>query len=105
MLGHVALDTSSFPAYVRSLKLRRPVTTRPGRLIPGPPAHVLDVALQLGLAGVMFDNARTRDLLSSLGVDPGLIRSAGPRLRSRMMWSGVLEDAARPYIRSADEHD
>ena len=79
MFGPMALDTTSFPAYVRSLQLRRPVTSRPGRLIPGPPAHVLDVALQLGLAGLLFDNARTRDLLNSLGVDPGLIRAAGPR--------------------------
>jgi alpha-beta hydrolase superfamily lysophospholipase len=101
----MTLDTSSFPAYVRSLKLRRPVTSTPGRLIPGPPAHIMEAALQLGLAGVIFDNARTRDLLRSLGVDPALIRSAGPSLRSRSMWSAVVEKAAKPYIRAADQHD
>jgi alpha-beta hydrolase superfamily lysophospholipase len=101
----VALDTSSFPAYVRSLRLRRPVTTKPGRLIPGPPAPVLDIALQLGLASLLFDTPRTRDLLNSVGVDPSLIQSAGPKLRSRAMWSSVLEDAAAPFIRAADEHD
>jgi dipeptidyl aminopeptidase/acylaminoacyl peptidase len=57
------------------------------------------------MASLLFDNPRTRDLLSSLGVDPGLIRSAGPRLRSRTMWPEVLQNAALPYIRAADEHD
>jgi alpha-beta hydrolase superfamily lysophospholipase len=97
------LDTSSFPAYVRSLRLRRPVITKPGRLIPGPPAPVLDLALQLGLAGLVFDTPRTRELLNGLGVDHNLIRSAGPKLRSRDRWSSVIEEAAGPYIRAADD--
>jgi pimeloyl-ACP methyl ester carboxylesterase len=97
----MALDTSSFPAYLRSLDLSCPVTTRPGRLIAGPPLPVLDVALRLGCGGLLFDQQRARALIEWLGLEHGVLKELGARLRHRAMWRPVLEDLARPHIHEA----
>ncbi len=95
------LDTSTFPAYLNSLGLTGPVNTRPGRLIPGPPRSVLEVALRFGLGPLLFDNPRNRALLATVGVDPAQARTALGRLRNCAMWLPVLEDLAQPHITAA----
>jgi hypothetical protein len=97
------LDTSSYPAYVRSLGLKVPINTRPGRLIPGPPRTLLEVALRLGLGPLLLDNPRNRALLTTVGVHPAVVRAAVGRLRTREMWRPVLEDLARPHVAAAAE--
>lgn len=99
----MALDTSSFPAYVRSLDLTGPVNTQPGRLIPGPPADVVEVGLWLGLGAVMLNTPRLRGLLGSLGLSPDLFRTVGSRLRTRAEWANVLQDMAAPHIAAAEQ--
>src|SRR5688572_6725221 len=99
----MTLDTSSFPAYVRSLDLTGPVNTRPGRLIPGPPADVVEVGLWLGLGSMMLDTPRLRSLLDGLGLSPELFRKVGRRLRTRGDWSSVLHDLAAPHIAEAEQ--
>lgn len=99
----MALDTTSYPAYVRSLDLHVPINTRPGRLIPGPPRKLLEVALRLGLGPLVFDNPRNRSLLATVGVNPVTALAALGRLRTREMWRSVLEDLARPNITAATD--
>jgi alpha-beta hydrolase superfamily lysophospholipase len=98
----MALDTSSFNAYVRSLELSGPVNTQPGRLIPGPPAELLELGLWLGLGGLLLDTPRVRGLLGSLGLSPRLFQRVGPKLRTRAEWSHVLAEAAAPHIADAE---
>jgi alpha-beta hydrolase superfamily lysophospholipase len=98
----MALDTSSFNAYVRSLELTSPVNTRPGRLIPGPPAEVVEVGLWLGLGSMMLDTPRLRSLLNGLGLSPGLFRAVGQKLRTRAEWASVLQEMAAPHIADAE---
>ena len=95
------LDTSSYPAYVRSLGLTAPINIRPGRLIPGPPRTVFEVALRLGLGPLLLDNPRNRAIMATLGVNGDLARQALGRLRGRTIWLSVLEDLARPNITAA----
>jgi alpha-beta hydrolase superfamily lysophospholipase len=102
ILGRMALDTSSFPAYLRSLNLKGPVSTRPGRLIDGPPAEVLDLALRFGLGPVLFDTPRTRSLLANLGLNPDILKILTQRVRTRAMWRAVLEEMAVPHISEAE---
>src|SRR5687767_10180075 len=99
----MALDTSSFPAYVRSLELTSPVNTRPGRLIPGPPADVVEVGLWLGLGSLMLDTPRLRGLLHGLGLSRDLFRTVGQRLRTRAEWASVLQSLAEPHIAAAEQ--
>lgn len=98
----MALDTSSFNAYVRSLDLTGPVNTQPGRLIPGPPAEVVEVGLWLGLGSLMLDTPRLRQLLDGLGLSPSLFRAVGQKLRTRGEWARVLQDLAAPHIAAAE---
>ena len=100
----MALDTSSFPAYVRSLELTSPVNTRPGRLIPGPPADVVEVGLWLGLGSMMLDTPRLRGLLDGLGLSRDLFRAVGRRLRTRGEWASVLQELAAPHITAAERY-
>jgi pimeloyl-ACP methyl ester carboxylesterase len=94
----MALDTTSFPAYLRSLDLNVPVNTRPGRLIPGPPATVLELALRLGLGPLLCGHPRTLELLDRIGLRAEVLRAAAQRLRTRSMWLTVFEELARPHI-------
>ncbi len=98
----MTLDTSSFPAYVRSLELTGPVTTRPGRLIPGPPADLVEVGLWLGLGSLMLDTPRLRSLLDGLCLSHDLFRAVGQRLRTRAEWAPVLQAMAAPHIEAAE---
>jgi dipeptidyl aminopeptidase/acylaminoacyl peptidase len=98
----MALDTSSFNAYVRSLELSSPVNTRPGRLIPGPPAELVEVGLWLGLGPLMLDSPRVRSLLDGLGLSPSLFKRVGQKLRTRAEWPRVLQELAAPHIADAE---
>jgi len=97
----MALDLSTYPAYLNSLGLKAPVNARPGRMIPGPPAPVLDIALHLGLGPILFDTPRTRAIVENVGLNPDLIRVAGRQLRARDMWLPVMENLAAPNIADA----
>ncbi len=99
----MVLDTSSFPAYLRSLGLNDSVTTAPGRMIAGPPAPVLDVALRLGLSNIIFNTPRNRALLQNIGVPPEITAEGARRLRSRAHWRGVWEDLATPHLAAVEE--
>jgi dienelactone hydrolase len=99
----MALDVSTFPAYLNSLGLKTPVNTRPGRMIPGPPASVLEIALRLGLAPLLFDTPRTRALVENMGLNPDIIRVAGRELRARDMWLPVMEKLAAPHVSEAEQ--
>jgi 2,6-dihydroxypseudooxynicotine hydrolase len=98
----MALDTSSFSAYVRSLELTGPINTRPGRLVDGPPAPIVELALQLGLGQLLLDTPRTRLLFENLGLNPRLLKTAGQRLRTRAMWLPVMQELAAPHISAAE---
>lgn len=92
------LDTSSFPAYLRSLGLNGSVTTAPGSMIAGPPAPLLDVALRLGLNTLIFNTRRNRAMMQNLGIPPEITVEAARRLRSRAHWRGTWEDLAAPHL-------
>ena len=102
MLAGMTPDLSSFPAYLESLKLKERVAERPGRMIPGPPAPLLELALRLGLGPFLFDTPRTRAIVENVGLDPSLIRVAGGRLRTRGMWLSVMESLAAPNVLEAE---
>jgi naringenin degradation protein FdeB len=99
----MALDTSSFPAFLRSLNLEGPVTSAPGRIISGPPAFALDVALRLGLGRVIFDTARNRAIMANLGIAAEFTTRAAHGLHSRDSWRGVWEDLAAPHLAAVEE--
>jgi dienelactone hydrolase len=97
------LDTASFPAFLRSLNLDGEVTTAPGRMIAGPPAFALDVALRLGFGPAIFDTPRNRALLQNMGLTPETTAEAARRLRSRAHWRAAWEDLAAPHLAAMDE--
>jgi pimeloyl-ACP methyl ester carboxylesterase len=99
----LTLDTSSFPAYLRSLNLTTPVVTRAGRIVGGPPAIFLDLALWLGLGRFVFDTPRNRTILANLGIPPAMAALAAGRLRSRSAWREVWEALAAPYLAAGEE--
>ena len=97
-----AYDTSSFPAFLRSLDISGPVTTHGGRIVAGPPAPLLDVALALGLGPLIFDSARNRQLLATIGIPPQTAQQVARRLRRRSLWRTAWEEAAAPCIAEAE---
>jgi alpha-beta hydrolase superfamily lysophospholipase len=99
----MTLDTSSFPAYLRSLNLSTPVTTKPRRYIAGPPTPVVDLALRLGLGSWLFNGPRTQELLTGLGLDGGTFAAVAQRLRTRGMWLAVWEELAQSFIAQAEQ--
>lgn len=99
----MALNTSSFPAFLRSLNLNEQVTSAPGKIVSGPPAFALDLALRLGLGGLIFDTARNRALMANLGIAPELTSQAARQLRSRAAWREVWEGLAAPHLAAMDE--
>jgi len=99
----VTLDTSSFPAYLRSLGLENtPVTTRGGRMIDGPPLPVFEAALRLGFGPNLLDTPSNRSILENLGIAPEMALVVGRRLRSRSQWRQVWEELARPHLSAVD---
>jgi dipeptidyl aminopeptidase/acylaminoacyl peptidase len=96
------LDVSSLPAFLRSLHLTGPVTTRPGRVVAGPPAPLFELALRLGLGPRLLDTPRNRAIVSSLGIRPAHLSAFGRRIRSRKMWRALWEEFAAPHIAEAD---
>jgi alpha-beta hydrolase superfamily lysophospholipase len=99
----MALDLSSYPAYITSLGIKKPVAARPGRMIPGPPAALLEIALRLGLGPFLFDTPRTRAIVENVGLNPDIVRVAGRQLRTRDMWLPVMEHLAEPNIADAEQ--
>ncbi len=96
------LDTSSFPAYLRSLNLTTPVTTRPGRIVAGPPAPLFELGLRLGLGPLILDTPRNRAILANVEVRPELLARAAKRMRSRRVWRTVWEELAAPHIAAVE---
>ena len=95
----MTLDTSSFPAYLRSLNLDgTPVTTQSGQMIAGPPVPVFEAALRLGFGPNILDTPHNRSILANLGIAPELAQAVGRRLRSRSQWRQVWEELARPHL-------
>ena len=99
----MTLDTSSFPAYLRSLNLTTPVVTQAGRIVGGPPAIVLDLALKLGLGPLIFDTPRNRTLLANVGIPPEITALAARRLRTRSAWRAAWEELVAPHLTALDE--
>lgn len=99
----MALDTSSLPSYLSSLNLTKPINTRIGQFVAGPPPGVLEVVLRLGLGTLVFNTARNRSLLENLGLSPDLLTQMAQRLRARALWQPVLEELALPEIALARE--
>lgn len=96
------LNTTSFPAYVRSLKVSGPVTTRGGAMVAGPPVPVAEAAIRLGLGFFFLSTPQTRSIIANLGLDPKLADVVARRLRSLSMWRAVWEDLAAPYLKRAE---
>ncbi|HLF01867.1 MAG TPA: alpha/beta fold hydrolase [Anaerolineales bacterium] len=96
-------DTSSFPAYLRSLNLENvPVTTHAGRMIAGPPAPVFELALRLGLGALILDTPRNRDIVARLGVAPEALSIAARRMRARRDWRRAWEELAKPHLNAVE---
>lgn len=93
------LDTSSFPAFLRSLNLDgTPVTTRSGQMIAGPPVPVFEAALRLGFGPNLLDTPQNRSILANLGIPPELALVVGRKLKARSQWRQVWEELARPHL-------
>lgn len=103
IVAWMTIDTSSFPAYLRSLNLNAPVTTRPRRVIAGPPAPLVDLALWLGLGPLLFNTPRNQELAANVGVDAQTLQAVMQRLRTRAMWLNVWEELAQPYVTAASQ--
>ncbi len=97
------LDTSSFPAYLRSLNLDVPVTTRGGQMIPGPPVSFFELALRLGLGALILDTPQNRSILARINVPPETLAYVSPRLRSRHQWRAEWEALTGPHLAAADQ--
>ncbi|MGQ0601562.1 MAG: alpha/beta hydrolase family protein, partial [Anaerolineales bacterium] len=98
----MALDVSSFPAYVRSLNISAPVTTKPRRFVSGPPAPIVELVLRLGLGPWVFDTPRNRELVATLGLKRELLGAVTQRLRTRTEWLAVWEELAHEEIEIAE---
>ncbi|MEK7784120.1 MAG: alpha/beta fold hydrolase, partial [Chloroflexota bacterium] len=97
------IDTSSFPAYLRSLNINVPVTTRGGQMIPGPPAPFFELALRLGLGALILDTPQNRSILARINVPPETLAYVSPRLRSRRQWRAEWAALAGPHLAAADQ--
>ncbi|MCS6910815.1 MAG: hypothetical protein NZM11_09665 [Anaerolineales bacterium] len=62
------LNTASFPSYVKSLKIRRPVTTRGGVMVAEPPP-IVERIVRLGLGGLFLNTLPTKSILAHLDLD------------------------------------
>jgi alpha-beta hydrolase superfamily lysophospholipase len=97
------LDLTSWDTFLRSLSVRSDqVAVVGGQLIPGPPKALADVILRLGFGGLFLDSPRTREILSTMGLDPRLAAVAGQRLRGLADWRGFWEDMASPHLRRVE---
>lgn len=96
------LNTASFPSYVKSLKIKGPVTTQGGAMVAGPPPPIAELGVRLGLGGLFLNTPQTKSILANLGLDPGLTEVVSRRLRSLKMWRSVWEDLAAPHLKAAE---
>lgn len=96
------LDVSSFPAYIRSLNLTEPVTTRPKPVVSGPPTTLVDLVLWLGLGAWIFDTPKNRALIASMGLDETTLPIVTKRLRNRSQWFDVWQGLARDKVEEAE---
>lgn len=93
--------TDSLGAFLESLGVRGPITTRPGRMLAGPPRWVMDAALFL-FGGRAFDTPAVRRIFDNLGASPDEWVSVAPRLRSRRQWASAGLSAAAPHAARAE---
>ncbi len=96
------LDVSSFPAYIRSLNLTEPVTTKPKPVVSGPPPSLVDLVLWLGLGPWIFDTPKNRALVAAMGLDETTLPIVTRRLRNRSQWFNVWEGLARDKVEEAE---
>lgn len=97
-------DTSTFSAFIHSLGLQpNQVNARAGRMVAGPPAPLFELALRLGLGGLIIDTPANRTLFTSLGLPEHIGAEIGRRLRSRSQWRQSWESLATPYLKAVDE--
>lgn len=97
----MTLDTSSFPAYLRSLDMSAYRPTKQHRLMSGPPALVVEIMLRLGLGPRFFDTPRVRQLLAGLGLEFETARFVMEHLRTRAMWWPLWEQLAQHEVQAA----
>jgi len=106
-LGHskkrlsMTLDTSSFPAYLRSLEMSAYTPKKNHRFISGPPATIVEIMLRLGLGPRFFDTPRVRQLLAELGLEYKTARYVMENLRTRAMWWPLWEEMAQRQVQAA----
>ncbi|MGQ0601976.1 MAG: alpha/beta hydrolase family protein [Anaerolineales bacterium] len=96
------LNTTTFPAYLRSLRLTEPVTTAGGAMVLGPPRSIAELGLRLGLGFIFLDTPQTRSILTNLGLDSALTQTIAKRMRSLKMWRPIWEDLAAPHLRAVE---
>ncbi len=96
------LNTTSFPGYVKSLRIKGPVTTQVGAMVAGPPPPIAELGVRLGLGGLFLNTPQTKSILANLGLDPGLTEIVSRRLRSLKLWRSVWEDLAAPHLKAID---
>jgi 2,6-dihydroxypseudooxynicotine hydrolase len=96
------LNTTTFPDYLRSLRLTGPVTTQGGAMVSGPPRSIAELGLRLGLGFLYLDTAQTRSILTNLGLDPALTKVIARRMRTLNMWRPIWEDLAVPHLRAVE---
>lgn len=97
----MTLDTSSFPAYLRSLDLGAYTPKKNHRFVSGPPASVVEIMLRLGLGPRFFDTPRVRQLLAELGLEYNDARFVIDNLRTRSMWWPLWEEMAQRQVKAA----
>ncbi len=97
----MALDTSSFNAYLQSLNIGPYTPKRDHRFMSGPPAWVVEMLLRLGLGPLFFNTPRTRELFEELGLDYDVGQHIMERLHSRTMWWPLWEEMAIIRARAA----
>lgn len=96
------LNTTSFPAYVRSLNLKTPVTTKGGAMVSGPPVPIAELGVRLGLGFLFLNTPQTKSIMANLGLDPAITEEVSRRLRSLKHWRGVWEDLSAPHLKMID---
>lgn len=98
------LDLASWQDYLAGLGLDPSAVTRAGgRMVAGPARPIAALALRLGLGQAFLDTPHTRQILTNLGVDPGLAPIVARRLRRLDDWRPVWQDLAAPILRRAEQ--
>lgn len=94
------LNTTSFPAFLKSLNVDGPVTVRGGAMLAGPPVRLAEWSLRLGLGAIFLNTPKARSIVANLGLDPALMTIVARRLRSFRSWRPLWEDLAAPALKA-----